>query len=226
MAFTWFACFERADRELADRDRQAVLERLPRTAGLLQARLYTPAGVATPFDDGPGPMLALQLYFATLPALEGALAALQWIESLPSLAGTTITHQAMFARSFPVPDPTTKAATPCTLLVHYPGPAQDVNAWLRHYMAHHTPLMAKFPGVRDIEVCTRVDWCDALPWRRAEHMQRNRVVFDDSDALVAALASPVLEELRADSRTLPPFAGGSRHYPMHTAIVLPVANGR
>ena len=30
----------------------------------------------------------------------------------------------------------------------------------------------------------------------------------------AALRSPVLDELRADSRTLPPFAGGSRHHPM------------
>lgn len=226
MTFAWFACFEHGDPGAAvdDRDRRALIGILGRIPRLAQARLYTPAAVATPFSaDGRGPTLALQLYFPTLPALETALAQrkLPSIAALPSLREAEVTHQAMFARSFPVPEPRITSTTPCTFLVHYPGPAQDVNAWLRHYMARHTPLLAKFPGVRDIEVCTRVDWCDALPWRRVEHMQRNRVVFDSPQALAAALASPVLAELRADSRSLPPFSGGSRHYSMHTTIVSP-----
>ncbi len=218
MSFTWFAHFERNDAELGDGDRRALLDLLRRVPDLAEARVYTPAQVAAPFKDGPGPMLTLQLYFATLPALEAALADVRDIAELPGLSGASITHQAMCARSFPVPDPVMKTVTPCTFLVHYPGPARDVNAWLRHYIAHHTPLLAKFPGVRDVEVCTRVDWCDALPWRRVDHMQRNRVVFDSAEALAAALASPVLEELRADSRCLPPFTGGSRHYAMHTTV--------
>jgi uncharacterized protein (TIGR02118 family) len=221
MVFTWFCFFERPGGVLDESDHRALLERLRRLPGLAEGRLYTPAAVATLFKDGPGPMLALQLYFATLPALEAALAHLPALAALPSLHGAAISHQAMVARSFPVPDARITTSTPCTFLVHYPGPAQDVNAWLRHYIAHHTPLMAKFPGIRDIEVCTRVDWCDALPWPRADHMQRNRVVFDSTEALAAALASPVLAELRADSRSLPPFSGGSRHYPMHTTIVVP-----
>jgi len=223
MAFTWFAHFEHehSSAEIGDGDRRALIDLLRRAPGLAEGRLYTPAVVATPFSaDGPAPILALQLYFATLPALEAALAErdLRSIDTLASLRGATVTHQAMFARSFPVPDPKLTTTMPCTFLVHYPGPAQDVNAWLRHYMLHHTPLMAKFPGIRDIEVCTRVDWCDALPWRRVEYMQRNRVVFDSPEALAVALASPVLAELRADSRSLPSFAGGSRHYPMRTTI--------
>ncbi len=223
MTFSWFADVEHPDAgaALSGADRGALLELLRGTPGLTQARLYTPAAVATPFNDGPAPMLALQLYFATLPALEAALADIPPIAALPSLRGAAISHQAMVARSFPVPDARITTPMPCTFLVHYPGPALDTNAWLRHYLEHHTPLLARLPGIRDIEVCTRVDWCDALPWRRAEHMQRNRAVFDSPGALAAALASPVLEALRADSRRLPAFSGGSRHYPMHTTIVLP-----
>lgn len=218
MSFTWFASFEHPGAEISDDDRRALLDGLRRLPGLAQGRLYTPVEVVTPFADGPGPMLALQLYFPTLPVLEAALADLQSIESLPSLRGAAITHQAMIARPFPVPDSAPRTATPCTFLVHYPGPAQDLNAWLRHYLTLHTPLLARLPGIRDIEVCTRVDWCDPLPWRRVEHMQRNRVVFDSPAALAAALASPVLDQLRADSARLPPFSGGSRHYPMHTTV--------
>ena len=76
--------------------------------------------------------------------------------------------------------------------------------------------MARFPDIREIEIHTRLDWCDFLPWPRANHMQRNKVVFDDAVALTAALNSPVREEMRADYRQVPPFQGGNRHYPMAT----------
>ncbi|MGE5338450.1 MAG: EthD family reductase [Gemmatimonadota bacterium] len=226
MAFTYFVQFESPNRpqvRLGEHGRRWLIDFLRRTPGLTKGRLYMPAEVDTPFSaDKPLPVLALQLYFTSLPSLEAAIAerghlqAIAARDALPELAGASVTHQAMLARSFPVPQPQpSSAATQCSLLVHYPGPAQDLNAWLRHYLDRHTPLLAKFPGIRDVEVCTRVDWCDALPWRRVDHMQRNRVAFDSGDALAAALASPVLDELRADSRSLPPFAGGSRHHPMH-----------
>lgn len=203
----------------------ALIERLRPTPGLSHGLLGTPADVDTPFRaDRPLPALSLQLYFASLPALEAALSAGGELHAiardrgaLPGLEQAAVTQQAMLARSFAVPQPRPwgTASPACGLLVHYPGPAQDLNAWLRHYIQHHTVLLAKFGGIRDVEVCTRVDWCDDVPaWRRADPMQRNRVVFDSAGALAAALASPVLDELRADSRTLPPFAGGSRHYPM------------
>jgi len=234
MTFTHFICFENSSQKepaISESDRDALIDMLRRTPGLVKGHAYTPASATTPFSaDGAPPVLALQLYFATLPALEAAISDGGHLQCLaapgqwPSLVGTTVTHQAMLARAFPVPHPRSfVGVTPCSFLVHYPGPAEDLNAWLRHYMEHHTRLMAKFPGIRDIEVCTRVDWCDAMTWQRVDHMQRNRVVFDDADALSAALASPVLAELRADSRLLPRFTGSSRHYPMHTfGFVSPV----
>ena len=52
-------------------------------------------------------------------------------------------------------------------------------------------------------------------------MQRNKVVFDDGDALRAAMNSPVMQDMRADCHTLRPFTGGNRHYPMKTVAVGP-----
>ena len=78
---------------------------------------------------------------------------------------------------------------PCPL----PGPAEDMNAWLYHYVTHHPQLMRGFPGIRHIEVLSRLDWCGSLPWPRVDYMQRNRVMFDspsgaDARAAIAGAA--------------------------------------
>ena len=57
------------------------------------------------------------------------------------------------------------------------------------------------------------------PGRGVDHMQRNKVVFDDGAALKAAMNSSVMQDMRADFHTLPPFTGGNRHYPMRTVAV-------
>ena len=129
----------------------------------------------------------------------------------------------MLARAFPVPDSMFRIAPGalyCTYLVSYEGEAEDLNAWLDHYLTNHPPIMARFPGVREIEVCTRIDWCGFLPWPRVNYMQRNKVVFDSSAALTAALASPVRHEMRADYKALPPFTGPVSHYPMATLAIV------
>jgi hypothetical protein len=136
----------------------------------------------------------------------------------------SFTQQAMLARSFAVPDTmfrTRDGARHCTYLVAYEGTAEDLPAWLSHYLAHHAAIMARFPGIRQVEVCTRIDWCGGLPWPRVDHMQRNKVVFDDAAALTAALNSPVRHEMRADFGKFPPFTGPVSHFPMATRIVRP-----
>jgi uncharacterized protein (TIGR02118 family) len=123
-----------------------------------------------------------------------------------------------------VPDPrfrTEPGELPCTYLVAYEGTAENVPLWLSHYIARHAPIMQRFPGIRELEICTRLDWCGFLPWRRVDYMQRNKVVFDDAAALTAALNSPVRHEMRADFRKFPPFTGGNSHYPMATLTVTP-----
>jgi hypothetical protein len=110
---------------------------------------------------------------------------------------------------------------PCTYLVAYEGAAEDLTAWLTHYIADHPPIMARFPGIRQIEIYTCIDWCGGLPWPRVTHMQRNKVVFDNQAALTAALNSPVRHEMREAFHRFPSFTGPITHFPMETATVMP-----
>lgn len=229
MSVTWFATFQDdtgSDARIAQAEFEAIQAIVAGTPGLNSGLIYTPWPVeGLPFDDGPPPRLQLQLYFERIEDLESAvgtsghLQALTEPDVLPSLASCTTTEQAMLARDFAVPQGPDVTGTFCTFLVHYPGPADDLNHWLQHYIAHHTPVMRRFPGIRGVEVCSRLDWCSALPWDRVYHMQRNKVVFDDADALKTALASPVMAEMRADSGSFPAYAGGNAHFPMRTVYV-------
>ena len=136
---------------------------------------------------------------------------------------TGATQQAMLTRRFPVPDPvfrTPQDEHPCTYLVAYEGAADDLPAWLAHYIDDHPPIMARFPGIRQLEVYTCIDWCGGLPCPRVAHMQRNKVVFDSPAALTAALNSPVRHEMRAAFHRFPSFTGPITHYPMMTRTVV------
>ncbi len=230
MRVAWFAFLhDSTDAALAvsEADFGYVRDVVAATPGLARGMLFTPWEVdGLPFDDGIPPQLALQLVFDDIADLEAALApaghlqALAAPGALSSLAGAEREQQAMLTRGFAVPEPASGEPS-CSFLVHYPGPAADVNAWMAHYLEHHPRIMATFPAIREIEVCSRIEWCGFLPWPRVDHMQRNKVVFDDAGALRAALASPVMREMRADFHALPPFAGGNRHYPMRTVVAGP-----
>jgi hypothetical protein len=192
-------------------------------SGLARALVHTPAQAHDPLlDDGAAPQLALQLYFDALLALEaaagraGPLQSLARADFLPSLAGATAAHQAMAVRAYGVPEPARLPDPWCTYLVAYEGPAEDPHAWLDDYLAHHVPLMARLPGIRELEVCTPVESVCHLPWARATCMQRNKVAFDSPAALTAALASPLRHEMRAHFKALPRFSGGVTHFPMST----------
>jgi len=201
------------------------------TPGLRKALVHSPASTSDPYvKDGPPPSLVLQLYFSELPDLEAALARDGQLGGLlsggdfPALAASEVTQQAMLVRAFKVPDPAFKTAPGqlfCTYLVSYEGEAEDLNAWHSHYLENHTRHMAMFPGIRELEVYTRLDWVSALPWRRQNFMQRNKVVFDDADALVFALNSPVRHDMRADFKTFPRFTGPNNHYAMATRELRP-----
>ena len=198
-------------------DLDAIARGLPGIPGLLHTHIYTPAAATDPYlDDGAPPPLMLECAFGTIEALEAALAG---DAALPRLCGNApLSQQAMLLRDFPVPNPP-PAATCCTYVVTYEGEADDPNAWLSHYLAHHPPIMARFPAIRAIMVASRIDWCSGVAWPRETALQRNRVVFDHPAALDAALASPVRHEMRADFHTLPPFHGRNTHYAMNTRTI-------
>jgi hypothetical protein len=196
--------------------------------GVERALLFTPEKADDPYlEKEATPRLAAELYFGDIAALERAAARDGALQALAGVlpADSATTQQAMLVRRFPVPDARFREAVPCTYLVGYDGPAEDLNAWLAHYIDKHPPIMARFPAIREIEVCTRIDWYGFLPWPREHCMLRNKVVFDSAAALREALKSPVRHEMRADYAAFPPFSGRVFHYPMATREVL-AAKGR
>jgi hypothetical protein len=220
------------ERLIQSDDLAAAAELVGSIPALREGLLFTPLErqVDHPYKaDGSGPLFALQLRFPDLFACEaaadrgGILAELAAGGGLSSLTGLEVTHQVMVTRSFPVDvaEHPEGGASPCSYLVHYPGPADDLNAWHLHYLEHHPSIMRTFPNVRQIEIYTRIDWVDRLPSQRVEYMQRNKLVFDSPDALSHALTSDVIKRMRADFIQFPPFKGGNKHFPMLTRTVRP-----
>ena len=228
MTISWFAIF-RHDAEVPPPELERLATAVARTRGLADALIYTPSSTSDPYlNDGAPPALGLQLNFIDIADLEAATAEDGHLQALPdllpSLAGAEVAQQAMLSRHFPVPDAgfrTPSGEPHCTYLVAYEGEAADKNIWLSYYIAHHPPIMARFPGIRQIEISTRLDWCGFLPYPRVDYLQRNKVVFDSPAALMAALNSLVRHEMRADFKNFPPFSGGNTHFPMLTRVVAP-----
>lgn len=232
MTFVHFIHVECPDpsRAIAPERLDRIRSHLRAIPGLTRAMFYLPAKARDYYtDDGPSPRLALQLYYPRLQDLEaaaardGALQALTGPELWQDLPGVTFTHQAMYARPFPVLDATyapDEGSLPCAYLVHYPGAADDFNAWLNHYLDNHPQIMKDFPRIREIEIYTRVGWRQALPWVQVDYMQRNRLIFDSPAALEGALNSPVRHRMREDFEAFPPFTGENIHYPMLTEDLL------
>jgi len=110
------------------------------------------------------------------------------------------------------------------LVVHYYGPVDDAATFAAHYVAQHPPILARLPSVREVLCYVPVPAPVPVPalmpvpatpggLRADPTVIRNEVRFDSMDALLASLRSPVLAELRADTKTFPRF-GRSTHYPM------------
>jgi len=228
MQFVHIVTFRHADaaRRISDADLHAMQDVVLETPGLVRANFHTPSSARDYYtDDGPSPQFVIESYFDRLDELEAALAADGTFQALAqagrwaSLEGADVEHQVMLSRPWVESgrDGLPAAGKPhCSYLVHYPGYAEDFFAWLNYYLAHHPQIMLRFPKIRGVEIYTRVDWIDAMPWRRANYMQRNKQVFDSPEDLTAALNSPVRHEMRADFEKFPPFHGSNRHFAMIT----------
>jgi uncharacterized protein (TIGR02118 family) len=170
------------------------------------------------------PCCVLQWYFDDLGLLETALQTDGAMHSIvaritkAAAVNLTFAQQAMAVRPFAIPNPREPdpRAERCTYLVSYEGEAEDFNAWLTHYITHHPPLMAQLPGIRELEIYTRLDVRSGLNIPRAAAMQRNKVVFDTPAALAAALASPIRAHMKQDFNAFPPYSGPTPHFPMRS----------
>lgn len=224
-------CFFLVGHGAATRDESAAdLSRLAAASrdaqGLRRFVIHVPAEARdcdplSKHDTAMRPRCVLQWYFDELERLEDALqpkGAMHDLVRESSDTGLVFTQQAVAVRKFATPPRTghDPRAEYCTYLVSYEGEAQDFNAWLSHYLAHHPPLMARLPGIRELEIYTRLDYRSGLDMARATAMQRNKVVFDDAASLGTALASPVRASMKQDFNAFPPYSGATLHFPMRS----------
>ncbi len=232
MSICWFlTCTdpvsEGTAKPVTTAERNALQRLLAQTPGLSEMRLHTPASAEDPMlDDGAPPVLTVQLFFDHINQLEQAMAPAGYLQALASfepVARFAAEQQAMLVRAYPVPGQSLPALPEqpyCTYLVCYQGPAEDTGAWLWHYLNGHPQLMAQLPGIRHIEIYSRLDWCGFLPWPRATAMQRNQVVFDSEAALTAALQTPLRAQMREHFEHLPSFTGAVTHFPVSSVRVV------
>lgn len=230
MKFVHILTFRSDDSALriSDADELSLRQLILASPGLDQTRFHTPSAAKDYYtDDGHSPVLVIEAYYSGLESLEanlaegGHLSALNDLSQWPSLENCAYEHQVMISRPFPILEPASEPAdgSQCSFLVHYPGQAEDFFKWLNYYLTHHPQIMKFFPGVRAIEIYTRIDWLDALNWPRAYYMQRNKLVFDSPEILTNALNSSVRHEMRADYEKFPPFTDENRHFAMLTTTL-------
>lgn len=232
MAISWFCQWDAKEGTkpvLDQHDHQGLVALIRGCPRLLEGHVMTPVAAHDPHyaaELHASPVLILQLEFAEIADLEhalkphGYLQALAHEDVLPSLDGAVASHHAMLTRRYPVAEPADESANGLlSYMVEYEGPAKDENAWHLFYAANHPPLLAKFPGIRKIEIYTPAVVISALPFAVRRTMQRNKTVWDNAEAMNAAMASPVRAALRKDFKRFPEFQGAATHYPFRTVSV-------
>ena len=232
MAISWFCQWDAKDGTspvLDEHDHQGLVAFVRGCPRLVEGHVMTPVAAHDPHyaaELHTSPVLILQLEFAEIADLEHALKPHGYLQKLahddmlPSLAGATASHHAMLTRRYPVAAPPHESANGLlSYMVEYEGPAQDENAWHLFYVEGHPPLLAKFPGIRKIEIYTPALVISALPFPVRRTMQRNKTMWDDPEAMNAAMASPVRAALRKDFANFPKFEGAATHYPFRTTTL-------
>ncbi len=171
--------------------------------------------------NGPeeAPAFMLQAEFDDVPALEAAMAAPAALDAIaalrrvdggrPTCEAFRVTEHAVAGADTPAP-----RTAPFSYVVRYYRPAADEGAFVAFYLAHHPPILAELPGIRNVYCYVPVEWRNPAAIPDSDCMLGNEVVFDSAAALDAALASDVRHRLREDYLRFPPFMGPSTHYAM------------
>ncbi len=207
--------------DLADWFAQDVAPVLRENANGLTSDLFVPdeeGGDVLHFDDPERPDLIIQFTgysaaqlseFVIQNRLLEAVSDMGSRESLETTAGMFRIHETPVSDN---PEPLPRVAG-MSFVVRYFGPTKDNGAFAAHYAANHPPIMARFPGIRNVFCYVPVAWKNP-GFDPSPVIVGNEVVFDNVDALNLALESDVLADLRADLKGFPEF-GHNTHHAMH-----------
>jgi hypothetical protein len=168
------------------------------------------------FADGPPPAAILEVGAHAIDPLLAAAGTLAG--SLGSVPGTNFRAGLFAVARQPIAGD--RVAEPrgasMSFVVRYFGPTENPQAFAAHYVANHPPILARFPAIRNV-LCYIPLPVPVPGFESDPCIIRNEVVFDDVPALIAALRSPVLADLRADSKTFAPFGRSTHHAMMREA---------
>ena len=194
----------------------AFLEAVPQVVSI---DLFVPAtGDVVLFDDGAAPALMIQIDmenasdaqtlvqsddFRRLILDESAYAAP--IDKLALDVFETV-HFAIPGHQIPLP-----RTAPLSFVVRYYGPTDDMAAFNRFYTENHPPILAAFPGIRNVVCYLPLDWQSTKNVPDSSLILGNEVVFDDIDDLNRALESDVMPRLREDGRQFAEFGYNTHH---------------
>jgi uncharacterized protein (TIGR02118 family) len=114
---------------------------------------------------------------------------------------------------FPIPGHKTPPprTAPLSFVVRYYGPTEDVAAFDSFYTENHPPILATFPGIRNVLCYLPLGWRTTGKVSDASMILGNEVVFDDIDALNRALESDVMTPLREDGQRFAEFGFNTHH---------------
>ncbi len=186
----------------------AVLAVLSARTAVRSINLFTPEGAHDPYlDDGDGPLLLVESAYDDIAAVAA-------VTNTPPL-GLSLSQDAFEVSRQRIAGQAVERTAEISYVVRYHRPAEDEAAFKRFYLAHHPPILAELPGVRNVRCYLPVAWSGPP----SDCMLGNEVVFDSLEALEAALASDVRDRLRADYRRFPPFTGPVSHHAMRRVRV-------
>lgn len=109
-------------------------------------------------------------------------------------------------------EPGGNSSAPLSFNVRYHAPVTDEKKFVEHYLAHHPPLLAALPGVRQIFCYVPVAWTGPAAIPRSNCILGNQVDFDSLEALNISLASDARHRLRDDFNAFPVTPGPNTHY--------------
>lgn len=95
--------------------------------------------------------------------------------------------------------------------VRYENLQGDVDELLAYYRDHHVPILARWPGVRTVQLLTPVDAHDPCPTTSGTMVLEVLITFDSLGSLQSALGSAERVEARDDFGNFPAFTGRVTH---------------
>ena len=205
-----------------------LLELAAASPEVISVDLYRPApGEVALFDDGPGPPLMVQVDVAQVAHAEVLLRSRPWREQLLDVSAYPGSVEAVLVDVFetvhfklPGQAAPAQRTAPLSFMVRYFRPTADEKAFVRFYTENHPPILATFPGIRNVLCYVPVVWSQPDHVESSGAFLGNEVVFDDLDALNAALSSDVLPELKADGARFAPFGHNSHHAMLRETVYL------